>query len=71
MPYRINPAFLTKRCNFGYCSVQVAFIRRAEKRAEKPFDAAGGDDYLAIVNCNLNLNLLLNALRLCRAAVGF
>jgi hypothetical protein len=38
--------------------------------AEKPFDAARGDGYLAVVNRNLNLNLLLNAL-LCRAAVGF
>jgi hypothetical protein len=31
----------------------------------------GCDGYLAIVNRNLNLNLLLNALRLRRAAVGF
>jgi hypothetical protein len=43
----------------------------AEKtRPKKPFDDAGCDGYLAVVNRNLNLNLLLNAL-LSRAAVGF
>jgi hypothetical protein len=34
-------------------------------------DGHNGLDYLANVNRNLNLNLLLNALLLCRAAVGF
>jgi hypothetical protein len=38
---------------------------------ENPFDATARDDYLVAVNRHSNLNLLLNALRLRRAAVGF
>jgi hypothetical protein len=40
-------------------------------KERKPFDPLNPNCYLYNVNRNLNLNLLLNALLLCRAAVGF
>jgi hypothetical protein len=38
---------------------------------QKPFDVTGCGCYVVAVNRNVNLNLLLNALLLCRVAVGF
>jgi hypothetical protein len=52
----------------GFSSVPAT---RGVTQAGKTFDASVFHRYFVRVNCNLNLNLLLNALLLRRAAVGF
>jgi hypothetical protein len=45
--------------------------KNSDLKGRKRFDPLNPNCYLFKVNRNLNLNLLLNALLLCRAAVGF
>ena len=45
-------------------------VKNSDLKRGKRFDPLNQNCYRCIVNRNLNLNLLLNAL-LCRAAVGF
>jgi hypothetical protein len=45
--------------------------KSGDLKRKKQFDPKQMTCYVVRVNRNLNLNLLLNALLLCRAAVGF
>ena len=66
-----NWSSIEERCRRYALPPQSKILRFQKNTGQKPFDGTGRDCYVVVVSCNLNLNLLLNALRLCRAAVGF